>query len=213
MMEQQRILDWQKSGAGYEEGIELLRDSGADNALINLLESGETSYTSRKLKEAIADLFEDHRNAIKPKFNKSDLDSFPDDLKELHGQIIIRLRERSILQSNLYQLCYRADDQPRKGIEDKDFSKQAKEIMSVQDWIHQAYEQLDYFKEHGKRLPGTEPIEGNDLIRHLFANHLNASRYVLQAQSKGIKNQAKYDECKLVLDQIQSIIDGRTTIS
>jgi tellurite resistance-related uncharacterized protein len=145
------IQIWLNEGRDYYEGLELCRRYVKNKTLLDLLETGDTSFTRKKMlaalnaidEEAILDSSRPDPIQRKLKLPEYDYYSLPENLQEKHRMKAKLYRDAGILHEQLWYL------------QGKELEDAAGAIVTMMRANQQLWEELDYYQQHGE-LPKAE---------------------------------------------------------
>jgi energy-coupling factor transporter ATP-binding protein EcfA2 len=124
------------------------------------------------------------------------------------------LKEMDVLRGRLQEVHYDDAGKHRRSPDEKRAAAIAEQIHNLFIKNRDAWARLDYFKEYGKYLPGTEPT-GLDVDRliYLLSMQVKVKDYLYKARVKIQKgktiNTTLYNQYLSIEDEINSIINAK----
>ena len=216
------IEKWNKSGCDWSTGFKLLEaliaDTGFKSSKLIIIRSGKSSFTQKLLKSeieaALAALPVSKEVAAPKVFGSIDTSTFPDDLKKLYAQTIENLKEMDVLRGRLQEVHYDDAGKHRRSPDEKRAAAIAEQIHNLFIKNRDAWARLDYFKEYGKYLPGTEPTALDvDRLIYLLSMQVKVKDYLYKARVKIQKgktiNTTLYNQYLSIEAEINSIINAK----
>lgn len=209
---------WIKLGTPYSLGIDLLKSlisEGKSSPLFNLISAKETSFTKIKLKSEIERLLKesssDSPKSDKKEYGKVDVSKFPKDLQDLYQTIIGNLKSIDFHRGQLLSIFYEHDGKLKKFPDEKTAFHLAKTIHELFLFNLDAWSRIDYFKEKGKYMPGTEPKELTiERLIYLLKKQVQVKDYLYKARKKKEKglpvNNDVFNEYTSIENEINMLI-------
>lgn len=159
------IQKWKKEGCKYHPGIAVLEfaiSNGFKAANFSLIKSARSSFSEKLLKSEIekAELHfspKDSKAPVQKVFGAIDVSTFPDDLKSLYNQTIANLKEMDTYRGRLQEIFYDETGNQRRSPDEKRAAAIAEHIHKLHQLNQDNWARLDYYRDHGTYLPGTEP--------------------------------------------------------
>lgn len=137
-------------------------------------------------------------------YSLPDAEDLPQDLAELREQIVAWLRLQQEDRGVLKAIAYGEEDADTG----KALNKVAGSILRTEEQLQEAYARLDYYKRHGKYMPGSEPKDAmdriKDLIRRQITNYTYINKYKKSAKPEV---QAEIEKRRLELKELKAWLD------
>ena len=217
-----KVLEWSNNGRVFGVGAAILEEaiaSGYRCASIHIIrasvKSGKVNTLSKsKLSEALNDVSEKFKPEEKKtvrEFGFVDPDKLPDDLVAKQEKIRVILKTMDMLRGQLRLIYYTTDGKIIRNPNESQGLSIAAEIQSSFLRMKSMFPEIDYFREFGRRMPGTGPVsvDQNRLI-YLLKVQLQNADYLSKCRTKMKKglpiNQLKYDECAAIEREIKALI-------
>lgn len=195
------IQSFLKNPTSFSFGLELLKKFDPENRQLPIIQLGESSFTWKKLLDALSGI-----TITKPKsskYNSEQKQNWPEHIALKYNRAIELIRERSLLHSKLYELIYNQSRKPSQKIS----SQLADEIISISAALDTVFYQIDYWVEHGKDAPGTQPKSKEEKINYWLSNQVNYHAYCRNTESrKTTANNELYTYRKAVLAEIEEYL-------
>jgi hypothetical protein len=223
MISQADILQWKRTGEDYDTGIRILEHAisqGFKCALFPVIARAKSSFSEKLLIQEIDKAFSTIipatlviSNAAK-KVGAIDVSNFPIDLQELYRKTIENLKEMDALKGSLVELFYDENGNPKRFADERRAHHVATQIHRLWMKNQENWARLDYYRDEGKYLPGTEPKELSVerliyLLQHVvkMTDYLSkARRKIKKGEKVNIKTYKEYEEME---HEIKTIINGK----
>jgi hypothetical protein len=178
---------WLRAGQDFDAGVSLAKEFLQGDVSLMAILKHRSSFAERKLQmalEALAELHPLPEEPTKPETVVTDpvkskkkhyigkTDGYPDHLVELDKVVLRRIKERDNLRPLLFVT---PEGEPLHQI--------AIKVVELDQLITDNIDELTYFAQTGRLLPGTEPIEGMRKIAHLMLALKNNPSYISKHQN------------------------------
>jgi hypothetical protein len=212
-----RIAVWRNEGENFEDAkkiIQTMIEEGLVKPVFLKLIPIDSPFSRKKVSE----LFQKAEHHLKPsgtKYKKYDTSDFPKDLRDLEEKQKMLYEEMSRLRGELYNVLFTRKGTPRRSPNLRRSESLAFQILSNDREIKSIYEKLDYYHDHKKRLPGTEPKKSMSDLKHaaqLLQEQVESVNYIrkqntYKKKNGVLQNPDKYRECQNTLKQIDEFIE------
>lgn len=210
-----KIEEWRKVDQPYGVGLAILEEAvsnGAKCSIISVLRTGKTSFTKSRLQKELDFIYESCApSPTVKKFGAIDTKDFPEDLKELYKETISNLRMIDQFKGQIFEIYYDDKGSAKKSPDEKRGYAIANKIQRTYSRNQEHWARLDYWKEHGTYLPGTEPKQVSiERLKELLKIQPTVIEYMSKArtrikQSKPI-NAAHFAKYEAIEKEIKLII-------
>lgn len=199
------INDW-KNTYDFAEGIRLAKKYQASSTLMVLLNSGDSSYSRRKLSEFLDKVNEKllksaEKKAVVVKQNQRYLE--PADGTAFPPHIQKKVTEKNKMYLEAAHLHSQLEVIPQADTR----YKHAQRILLLQKKITRIWNELDYYRENGQELSKKDSIDQKP-IAELFKLQSNYQNYIYRNGANGKeKLKKKYEE---LLEEVNHAINAKT---
>jgi len=173
------VNDWIARGSGYKDGLAILKKLNPNAFIIPLLQSGETSFTKNKLKEALlAFQAPDTKKEPCSSLHSTLEDSTPSSnmifqSKQVKPPLIQELEGKSkelykLSNSLRLQLLHEPSQAKRRDM--------AFEILENMDTVYECYEVMDHYRDRGVLPVPDVPVKVS--LRDLIQKEANLHTYI-----------------------------------
>lgn len=219
------LHQWRSSHEDYRIGIEILKrfhDAGYTSNVLSIFSGKETSYTRSKLaseieriEALIASKKSDEKIPQQKEWGRIDVKTFPKDLQDLYDETISNLKRIDMYRGQLIEIYYDQEGAQKRFPDEIRGHAIAKALHDLYMSNQDNWGRLDYYKEFGQYLPGTQPQLKDisvDRMKYLLSMQIKVYDYLNKARGKarkGLKfNQSLFDEYSLIESEIKAIING-----
>ncbi len=213
------VNQWINSDQDYNKGLDILElaQSQGIQTKLRIVKSAKNSVTQKILKSEIVRLKDWCTNKAdeKPKkhFGSISESKLPEDLRELQRQTVSHLKEMDQIKGQLRSIYYDSVGGARRMPDKTVGSKLVKRLHELFLLNGEYFARLDYYHEHGKYLPGTEPeLHTIPRLVFLLKNQIRMYEYLNKVRRKIAKGQVgfqitTYNEYLLMEAEIKKIVD------
>ncbi len=194
------VTIWMGGCGSFGDGLAILethREKLENPILVNVLKSGESTYTRGLMDDLMAELSRknmsgdpeiitpiDDSETHQKRFSPADVAQLPDDLQKLYLEQIKSWYGEMNHQHGFLRMTYYNGEKPIKFPNEDVAHATIQKVMALDKKIKKAFTALDYYVQTGEYFPGTGPINELQQLREWLANHITFHNYVKNQTAK-----------------------------